>query len=186
MIIQRIPCIKDSRYSTCEISVLWSIRNVNPSHGSYQAITQRRGGEKLLGEGGTNPHGHSLSQWWCLVIPPCIARGCSLGKSPTLPGGICGICYFILIHRMEGSPMRMSFLAVCLPSGGSLEISLPGNVSGWRRQHWFSPYENLLYCLVYFFVVSWNCKIGNDKTCKKWIIVKSDSSEMTKWVVGGT
>lgn len=109
---KKFPASKIEGCFTDEISVVWSIRNVNSSHGAFCSQPEK---EKLPGERGTNCRGHSLSVMM-LVIQPSLARDCSLEKSPMLAGGMWGIWYFILIHGMKGRPMRWSFCGTLFAS----------------------------------------------------------------------
>lgn len=142
-------------------------RNVKSSQGCYQAVTQSERGRREISRGRQHVLPRSLSFSGLMLAGPAFcSQRLSLWEEAYTPGWMWGTCHFILIPRMKGNPTWMSFCFVCLLPEGLLEISLPCNVSGCGRKHQFSPYEDLLYCLAYFSAVSWNCKIGNDKTCR--------------------
>lgn len=148
-------------------SVLWSTGMWNPVRAAISlSPSQKGGGEKFLGEGSTHCQGHSLSWGWWLLVQPSAVRGFPFGRR-LIPQDGCeapAVSYWFL--GWKGTLHGCLFISVCLTPEGLLEISLPCNVSGCGRQHQFSPSEDLLYCLAYFSAVSWNCKIGNDKTCR--------------------
>lgn len=56
--------------------------------------------------------------------------------------------------------MRMSFYDSVFAPIRIVGNFIPCNVSGWGRQHPFSPYENFLYGLAYFFIASRVCRMG--------------------------
>lgn len=66
--------------------MLWSTRNVKPSQGCYQAVTQQEGrrGEKFLGGGRTDCHGHSFSGLLLASAAFCVQR-LPLGEEPYAP-----------------------------------------------------------------------------------------------------